>query len=127
MKTRRFVAIFAMLLTFSLSGAAQESAQQRKEQFQERLQKIKERLALTPEQVEQVRPVLTEEMQELKAVREKYSGGQSRRSRLQMGRELRDIRNSTDDKLRTILSKKQMDELKRIREESREQLRGRAG
>lgn len=125
MKTMRFLAI-AALLTLSRPGVGQEvTGQQASEQFQQRLQKIKERLELTPEQAEQIRPVLMEEIEQLKAVRDKYSGVQSRRRRLKMARELRDIRNSTDKKLKTILSKKQMDELKKIRAESREQFRER--
>jgi hypothetical protein len=43
-----------------------------------------------------------------------------------MARELRDIRNSTDEKLQKILSRKQMEELKKIREELRQQRSDRA-
>ena len=121
MKTKGLMTIFAVLLTVSVPVAGQ----QRSEQVQERLRKFKERLELTPEQVEQVRPVLMEEMEKLKAARDKHSGDQNRRGRLKMARELRSIQDSTDEQLRKILSKKQMDELKKIREETRQQFRER--
>ena len=43
-----------------------------------------------------------------------------------MGRELRSIQKATDEKLKKILSSKQMDEMKKIREEWRTQFRERA-
>lgn len=97
---------------------------QHKEQIQQRLDDIKERLALTPEQIEQIRPVLEDELRKAQAVRQKYSGStQSRRARMKMARELKDIRASADERLRTILTKQQMDELKKIGAERRTQLR----
>jgi hypothetical protein len=42
-----------------------------------------------------------------------------------MAREFRDVQNSPDEQLRKILSKTQMEELKEIRKESRQQLRDR--
>ena len=94
----------------------------------ERLEQFKERLKLTPDQVERVRPVLIEEAQKLKALREKADdSGRSRRARLELARELRAIRDQTDNQLKKVLSKEQMNELKKIREERREQLRDRAG
>src|SRR5215475_3215150 len=120
----------AAVLTLSLSlvipafAAQDKSAPRNPEQFRERLEELKSRLELTPEQVEQIRPVLREELQKLKAVRDKYNEqGRNRRTRLQMARELRDLRDATDNQLKKILSKKQMQELKKIRQERREQVR----
>lgn len=114
-----------LLLAFAPFATAQSaSAPQRAERLQERLQQIKERLKLTPDQVDQVRPVIAAEAEQLKALREKYgSGDQSRRTRMKMGRELRGIRNETDEKLKRILSKDQMNELKKMREEWRQERR----
>jgi hypothetical protein len=130
MKTNILIAIFSALLTCAANpcAAQQTSDAQRKEQLQQRLQQVKDRLNLTPEQAEQVRPVLTEEVESLRALREKYNqNGQDRRTRMKMGRELRSIRSAADDKLKKILSKQQMDEWKKIREEWRQDLRERAG
>jgi hypothetical protein len=89
---------------------------------------MKERLALTPEQIEQVRPIWIEEAQRLKALRDKNTaGGGNRRARMKLARELRDIQHDTDDKLEKVLSKDQMQELKKLRDEWRQQLRDRAG
>ncbi len=61
--TRGFIAISAVLLALPAHGAAQEGGgPQTKEQLQQRFQEYKERLALTPEQTGQVRPVLPEEL-----------------------------------------------------------------
>lgn len=99
----------------------------RVDRAQERLQELKERLQLTPEQSERVREILTTEMERLKAVQEKYKDeGQSRRGRRKMARELRDVQNSGNEKLRTILSKEQMEELEKIRAERRQEFRERA-
>jgi hypothetical protein len=104
------------------------SGQQTLEQVRQRLEEIKERLQLTPEQIAQVRPILVDELQQFRKVQQKYnSSDQSRRERLKTARELRDIRSAADDKLQKILSKKQMEELKKIREELRQERRDRAG
>jgi len=123
------VGIFVLSLSLLVPAiqAAQEKARQPDpEQLRERLEQIKSRLKLTPEQVEQIRPVLRQELQKLKTVRDKYNGrDQNRRTRLQMARELRDIQGAADDQLRKILSKKQMEEMKKIRQEWRQQVRDR--
>jgi hypothetical protein len=96
------------------------------DQARERLEQIKERLKLTPEQIEQVRPILSEEVQKLKALRESNPGGGSRRDRLKMAREFKRIQDEADDRLKKVLSKEQMNELKKLREERRQQMRDRA-
>jgi TolA-binding protein len=126
-----FVLMFwAAAASASARAHAQEPAQgtstARADQARERLQEIQQRLALTPEQLEQVRPVFTEELQQLKAVRDKYADDQNRRSRRKMAREMRDVQKAADEKLKKILTSKQMDELKTIREEWRKQMRERA-
>jgi Spy/CpxP family protein refolding chaperone len=95
------------------------------DQARQRLEQIKERLKLTPEQVEQVRPILSDEVQKLKALREANSGG-SRRDRRKMAREFKRIQDEADDQLKKVLSKEQMNELKKLRDERRQQLRDRA-
>jgi hypothetical protein len=100
------------------------------EKARERLQQVQDRLKLSPEQLEQVRPVLIDELQRMKAVRDKYraddNGDQSRRGKLKMAREIRGIEQDADDKLKKILTPAQMDELKKIREEWRAEMRERA-
>jgi hypothetical protein len=119
-----------LILTGALlsPGYAQENAApQRSEQFQQRLQQFKERLHLRPEQIEQVRPILVEEAQKMKEVRDRHAGEQNRRARLGMARELKGIQGSADDKLKKVLDKEQMKELKKMREEAREKFRAQKG
>ncbi|MGJ5817472.1 hypothetical protein [Paludibaculum fermentans] len=121
--------IGSLALWVSPLPAQQDSTaqQQKMERAQERLQQIKDRLKLTPEQSEQVRPIVTEEFQQLKAIRDKHSGDSNRRGKLKMAREMRDVQSDTDKKLGKVLSKEQMEELKKMREEWRQQMRERAG
>ena len=127
----RLVALLAMALMLAPPAtAAQDTSPdtQQVQQVQQRLQEIKERLELTPEQIEKIRPLLTEEIQKLRALREKYDGDeQNLLTRLRMGRELRAVQNATDEQLKKILSEKQMEEVGKIREEGRERFLERAG
>ncbi|HWQ56697.1 MAG TPA: hypothetical protein VN442_23625 [Bryobacteraceae bacterium] len=119
MKTLALIALLG-LPVLAVPEAQTAADSPRAGQARGRLRQLQERLQLTPEQVEQVRPVLAEEAQKLKAVREKRGEeAQGRRARVKMGREVRGIRGETDEKLSKILSKKQMDELKKVREEWR--------
>ena len=92
----------------------------------QRLEAIKERLELTPEQIEKVHPLLMEEAKKLRAVREAYDLD-DQNTRQRMARDLRGVQNATDEQLRTILSQKQMEEVEKIREEGRQRVRERAG
>jgi DNA replication protein DnaD len=123
-------ALFVMFSSLLFAAPRQEDGnrQQTVEQIRQRLEQIKERLQLTPEQIEQVRPILLDEVQQLRAVEQKYNeSDQNRRARLKTAREVRGIRSFTDKKLQKILSKSQMEDLKKIREEFREERRERAG
>ncbi len=44
-----------------------------------------------------------------------------------MARDLRGVQNATDEQLRKILAKKQMEEVEKIREEGRQRIRERLG
>jgi hypothetical protein len=123
---KRLVIILALLLigtvpTRAAAAAGQEpTAPAVPDQARQRLEQIKERLKLTPEQVEQVRPILSDEVQKLKALGEKNSGG-SRRDRRKMAREFKHIQDEADDQLKKVLSKEQMNELKKMRDERRQE------
>jgi periplasmic protein CpxP/Spy len=127
---KRLIFLIVFLLIGSISGRAAvqdpaPAAPAAPEQTRQRIEQIKERLKLTPEQVEQVRPILADEMQKLKALRESNSGG-GRRDRRKMAREFKRIQGDADDQLKKVLSKEQMQELKTLRDEWRQQLRDRA-
>jgi Spy/CpxP family protein refolding chaperone len=124
----RTITIVALLLTVAAPSSARQASATPppSERAGQQLQEIKDRLALTPDQIEQLRPVFTEEVQKVQALRDKYKGDTSRRTRLKMARELRSIQDGADEQLKKILTKPQMDEMKKIRAERREQLKRRA-
>ena len=96
-------------------------------QGQKRLAEVQARLKLTPEQQEKVRPIVIEEMKQLRAARdEMQSSGQRPRDRMKAGRKVRSIQDDTEAKLKPILSKEQMAEYKKIREERKAEIRRRA-
>lgn len=102
------------------------SRQQTLEQVRQRLEQIKDRLGLTPEQVEQVRLVLIDELQQIREMQKDYRPlSEGRMSEIRRARELQKIERATDKKLEKILSQKQMDELKKVREELRQEPRPR--
>jgi hypothetical protein len=120
---KRLVPILALVMMSTVpAGTVQDNRDPiQTEQVQKRLQEIKDRLELTPDQIERIRPLLTEEVQKLNAVREKYDpDDQNLRARLRMARDLRGVQDSTDEQLKKILSKTQMEEVKKIREEGRQ-------
>jgi hypothetical protein len=122
------IGILAVLVAVGAPAlAAQDSTQDRAAQARERFEQMKDRLQLTPEQVEKVRPVLLDEARQLQALRDEYRDGGGRGARRKLAREARSIQSRTDDQLKTILSKSQMDEVKKIREERRQELRKRSG
>jgi hypothetical protein len=122
---KRMVGILAILLatTFSALAGQPQSDPQQADRVLQRFQEVKDRLSLTPEQSEQVRPLLAGVLLSMKAVRDDYGvEDQTRRSRRRMARELRAIRAHGDERLKLILSRAQMEELKTIRKEWRDEI-----
>lgn len=126
------------------AGAARQPGGERLAQLQERLNEAKERMKLTDEQVERMRPIFREGMEKQMAVLEKHGidlrgprdgGAQGSRQRgaarqnLRQLRELGDdldvVRKETRKQLKDILSKEQFKEFKKIQEEGREEMRRR--
>ena len=67
--------------------------------------------------------MITQEVQQAKAVMAKYDLGNLRpRDKLRLGRELKGVRESADKQLKGILNPAQMAELRRYREERRDEL-----
>jgi hypothetical protein len=120
------VGILAVLLatTFPALAGQPECDPRQSERVLQRFQQVEDRLSLTPEQAEQVRPLLAGVLLSMKAVRDDYGvENQSRRSRRRMARELRAIRSHADERLKLILSRAQMEELRTMRKEWRDEFR----
>ncbi len=115
-----------MTLVASVSAVQQKVDPQRAEQIRQRLQEVKDRLQLTPAQLDKVRPIVATEMERVKASRDKHDL-QTRRGKIGLGRDLKQIQGETEKQLKPILSKPQMEELAKIRAEFRERIRASRG
>lgn len=87
------------------------------------LQEAKVRLQLTPEQEAQLKPLMQERNQALKAIRDKYAGDDSRRTRRAMFREAQPVVENYQARVRTILNDAQYAEWEKMRAEARERLK----
>ena len=140
------LAIAATLMAFAagagttVPAAAQEAgADERMAELQQRLDSARARLQLTDEQVEQLLPVLTENLQATMAVLQEHGidmrslgeGRSNRRLNLRqlraLGRDLDEAREAMFEKIEELgfLSDEQFAEFRKIQEEQREALRER--
>ena len=111
------VGILAVLLATALSARADQPQRdpQERQRVEQRFGEVKDRLALTSEQAEQARPILTGMMEITRAVRRDYvlaEGNPSAQRR--HARELRAIRSHADARLKRILTWTQREELREI-------------
>ncbi len=82
-----------------------------------KLEKMSTALQLTPAQKQQIRPILMEEAPKLKALKSDTS-----MPPLQKMRQMRQIADDTDAKLKPILSPQQYEEWQQLRAQEREQM-----
>lgn len=123
----------AVLATSATQALAQDISDERLGDFEERIEEFQTRLGLTDEQLEEMRPVIARNFEKTlqafdEAGLEPGGGGASslgRRDRIRLGRQIRDIQDETDKKIRDILTDEQMDQYEEIQEERREELRAR--
>ncbi|HEU5251454.1 MAG TPA: hypothetical protein VFW15_15835 [Thermoanaerobaculia bacterium] len=123
---KRLVGILAITLATTLPAPAAQPERDPQElaQVRQRLREVEDHLFLTPEQAEQVRPVIAGMLLSMKDVRDDYGvEDQSPRSRRRMVRELRAIRSHADERLKLFLSRAQIEELRSIRKEWRDEFR----
>ncbi len=83
-----------------------------------------ERLALSEQQAEQIRPILQESREKQRMLRDKYQEESSSPSIMQSFRKEREeLRQETEERLAAILSQEQMTEYEKIENEEREKMR----
>lgn len=114
------IGVLAISLGTTVPASAEHPQRdpQRAERVQQRIQEVENRLALTSDQAERVRPVLADMLEIRRAVQDDYaSRDQGRNSRRRMARELRAIQLHADAWLERFLSSAQLDELRTIRRE----------
>ena len=88
-------------------------------------EKLKERLNLTDEQEEEIRPIIEQKHLKQKEIFQKYQG-RSKEERQAMWGELQEVQNNTQEQLHEILSEEQIEEYKKIREEKKEHMQERS-
>ncbi len=86
---------------------------------------LKDQLQITPEQASQIRPVFVDELRQFKAMLDKYGDPRdaSLLTKRKMRLEAKSIRDKTDDQVKTILSKRQMKDFEKLREQWRQETR----
>jgi hypothetical protein len=111
-----------LLLSSSYDGVAQASQDDgaRREAAELRMEEIKQRLALTPEQEKQLAPIIEARNSKLRDLRSSKDGDTSRRARFAMLKEARKIQDDFNAQIEPILTKEQQKEWEEIRKEGRE-------
>jgi hypothetical protein len=123
-RIRRTSAVLLAALAFlGAAGSTAQTLQGDPAAFQAAIDEAKARLKLTPEQEAQLKPLMQDRNAELKAIRDKYAGDDSRRARRAMFNEARPVVENYQARVRTILNDSQYVEWEKMRAEARERLK----
>ena len=87
------------------------------------MEKAAERLKLSDEQKQQLRPLIEEHVAKAKAIRDKYPAEISREQKQQMFDEMRAVREDYDGKVRAVLTEEQRQEWEKMRSERHDRMR----
>jgi len=108
-----------LIVAFLILSAAQAQDPPSAPQPGERLQRIAAELKLSQDQIERIRPILAEEAEKLRQIRD---SGDNRRKQL---RDAQKVRDAANQRLKPILTEDQFKQLKKMQEDNRERLRRR--
>jgi hypothetical protein len=115
--------LWAAVAAAALVQAQDAAKEERIEKLEDRLANWKQRMNLTPAQVEQVRPIVIEELKKAGAEVIVYNDSSKLpRDKIRLAWDLKRIREDSDKKLQPVLTGAQMATLKQIRAENREDL-----
>ncbi len=117
--------LFTLMLAMSGGAAAAQVTAPDPAAVQAAIAEAKARLKLTPAQEAQLKPLVEERTEKLKAIRDKHAGDKSRRAKRDMYREARPVLDDYQDKVRAILTDEQEAEWEKMRAEARERLKER--
>ena len=101
----------------NMSGQNGMAAQGNMAEAAQKLEKMSQQLQLTPQQKQQIRPILMEEAPQLKALKNDTSLGP-----MQKAMKMREIGQATDAKLKPILNPEQYQKWEMIRTQERKQM-----
>jgi len=128
-KTIAVASLAWLVLAAAPAIHAQDADKQEKiEKLEDRLADWKQRMNLSPQQVEQVRPIVVDELRKAGAeITVYHDSKQLPRDKLRLARDLKKIRDDSDQRLKPILTGAQMETLKMIRAETKDELKDKAG
>jgi hypothetical protein len=115
MTANRIIAAALLALSFAAPALAQDEVA---ETVEERLGTAKARLNLTPQQEEQLRPLLKDESDKMRAIQDKYGITPTPEGRRAKHEEMSDARRDFRTKVSTVLTPEQLTEWDRIRAEA---------
>jgi hypothetical protein len=96
----------------------------RLQKLEDRLADWKQRMNLSSEQTEQIRPIVREELREVAPIVLRYDPNDHRlATKIQMARELKKIREDSDKKLKLVLTGAQWQTLQQIRKENKDEIK----
>ena len=116
------LALSFAVMCFALPAVAQMPDEMNQD-MATRMANLKTRLQLTDPQVEQLKPVVQEEVQKMKAITQKYEGDTSHASRHEMAKEIEPVRKNFNERIEKILDKDQMKEWNKIKKEREEEVK----
>jgi len=116
------VVLLALAVTFAFASPAAAHRKGPKKSPEDILAHMTDRLQLSDEQAEQIRPIIEDQVTKRRELFQKYHE-QGRESRGQMRSEMQTLIEETDKQLEPILSDDQMAELKKMREERPQRMR----
>jgi hypothetical protein len=123
-KTRYLSALLVAAWIAGAVGApaarAAEVTDEQRQALQVKIEELRERLALTPEQEAKIAPLVQERNEKLKALRGSLGEQPSRRERFGMLREAKGIQEAFVEQVDPLLTKEQKKEWEVIRKEMRE-------
>lgn len=119
------VALAVLVAAPSSAAEAEPSKEQRQQAAELKIEELKERLKLTPEQEQRLAPLVQDRNAKLKALRERSGDAPSRRERRAMLKEARGIQENFIEQVEPVLTKEQLKEWEAIRTELRETARER--
>jgi periplasmic protein CpxP/Spy len=120
---RMFIVAAALLGTSSLPAA--EPSESQREAIELKIQELRERLALTPDQEQKLAPLIEERNTKLRNLFSRLGADASRREKRAMLSEARSIQEDFNREIEPILSADQMREWEAFRKEARAEARER--
>ena len=126
MKRRIFPTVllaFSLIVGVAPAAGAHDRHEDHGARLERHMEKAAERLKLSDEQRQQLRPLVEEHVAKAKAIRDKYPAEVPREQKRQMSEEMHAVREEYDGKVRAVLTEEQRVEWDKMRAEHRDRMR----